>query len=116
MTLEVARRIRKVMDGTITEISRLSGGRFLIMVDDPNATIDELLETLRCKLGSLSTLENSTPMERPVYLAWGRVKLDVDNERDPRGLIDRMFNHLVPMGGDEDKVSCYLMNKHLKNA
>ncbi len=114
---EVARRIRRVLDGSTAEVSRLNGGRFIILLSENNKSIENLLEKIRTKLVSLNALEGLPSIHQKVYLTWGRVNIEPESERDPRGIIDRMFNHLAPLKSESaDWGTCRLMNKQLKNA
>ncbi len=94
---EVSRKIRSVLQDNNDAAARISGGRFMILLTGTETEINEQLETLRGQLMSLTSLERCTTLDGKVYLTWGRVNLEADIDRDPRGVVDRMFNHLGPI-------------------
>nr|WP_255473925.1 GGDEF domain-containing protein [Ketobacter sp. MCCC 1A13808] len=94
---EMSRKIRSVLQDSNDAAARISGGRFVVLLTGAEKEVNEQLEALRGQLLNLSTLQRCTVLEGKVYLSWGRVNLEVDIDRDPRGVIDRMFNHLGPI-------------------
>lgn len=94
---EISRKIRSVLTGSNDVACRISGGRFVVLLTGMAGEIDGQLQSLRLHLADLTTLQRCPSMAERVYLNWGKVTLIADMERDPRGLIDRMFNHLRPL-------------------
>ncbi|RLP55524.1 MAG: GGDEF domain-containing protein [Ketobacter sp.] len=94
---EMSRKIRSVLQDSNDAAARVSGGRFVLLLTGSEKEVNDQLEALRGQLLNLSTLQRCTVLEGKVYLSWGRVNLEVDIDRDPRGVIDRMFNHLGPI-------------------
>ncbi len=92
---EVARKIRATLADRQDLVARISGGRFLILFSHNGGKIDFILEKMRSKLLSLTALERYENAHEKVYLSWGLVELEPDSDRDPRGLIDRMYNYLT---------------------
>lgn len=101
---EVARKIRSLLLDREDCASRVSGGRFVVMLTGTESVVNGQLEGLREKLSQLAILERYPATREIVYLSWGRVVLQPETDRDPRGLIDRMFQHLVPL--DNNALSC----------
>lgn len=94
---EVSRKIRSVIIDKEQIACRVSGGRFVILVEGRSNGTATMLEKLRGKLLDLATLKKYPSTNKKVYMSWGRVNMEVDMERDPRGMIDRMFKHLSPI-------------------
>ncbi len=94
---EMARKIRTVLLDKEDCACRTSGGRFVIMFTGTEPMVNSQLESLREKLSHINVLDRYPAMGEVVRLSWGRVTLEPDTDRDPRGLIDRMFMHLVPL-------------------
>ena len=94
---EVARKIRVVLIDKEDAASRISGGRFVVMLTGSEAVVNGQLERLRENLSSLTVLQRAAVVPDTIYLSWGRVLLEPDSDRDPRGLLDRMFRHLVAL-------------------
>ncbi|MEE2731635.1 MAG: GGDEF domain-containing protein [Pseudomonadota bacterium] len=94
---EIARKIRAVLVGKEDNASRISGGRFVVLLTGDEALVNSQLERLRESLSHLTVLERAAVVQDALYLSWGRVLLEPDSDRDPRGLLDRMFRHLVPL-------------------
>jgi len=92
---EMARKIRVALLDRGDVACRISGGRFVVLLNGSEQLVNQQLETLRDNLSSLVVLERSQVTRDAVYLSWGRVILGPDTDRDPRGLLDRMFKHLV---------------------
>ena len=93
---EISRKIRSVIIDREHVAARISGGRFMILIDG-NSKHAAMLEKLRIKLLDLSTLRKCDAAQNRVYLSWGQVHIDMSADRDPRGMIDRMFKHLSPI-------------------
>lgn len=94
---EVSRKVKSVLMDRDDVACRVSGGRFVIMFTGSEQVVNRQLENLRQKLGHLTILERYPATREVVYLSWGRVMLEPGSDRDPRGLIDRMFMHLVAL-------------------
>lgn len=110
---EISRKIRSLLVDKEHIASRISGSRFVILLANPAAaSSSDLLEKLRGKLLSLSTLKKCQNDES-VYLTWGRVLLEADLDRDPRGTIDRMFKHLTPVNETSVCEAPLLQNKNI---
>lgn len=91
---EVARKIRNVLVDEQDFAARISGGRFILLLSGAMNSQEYYLEKLRSKLLNLTTLQRETEQGGGIYLSWGRVLMDADFDRDPRGIIDRMYGHL----------------------
>ena len=95
---DIARQIRglfKEVDGCA---ARIGGGRFIALchVQD-DGLVRNALESLRQRLLTVPVLQQEEFSNRGLGLTWGGVHLQMDSERDPRTLIDRIFRHLVPV-------------------
>lgn len=106
---EISRKIRSVLMDANDLGCRISGGRFVLLLSGTENVMNSQLESLREKLLHLSALERAPAMKDKVYLSWGRVNLDPEVDRDPRGTIDRMFRHLSAM--ENHALSCHARNK-----
>lgn len=106
---EIARKIRVVLIDKEDAASRISGGRFVVMLTGDESVVDNQLECLRENLSHLTVLNRANMIQDTVYLSWGRVMLEPDSDRDPRGLLDRMFRHLVAL--EKHALSCRPMNQ-----
>ena len=94
---EIARKIRVVLIDKEDAACRISGGRFVVMLTGSESVVDGQLEKLRENLSHLTVMERAAVVQDTTYLSWGRVLLEPDSDRDPRGLLDRMFRHLVAL-------------------
>lgn len=94
---EVARKIRTSLPDSNDIAARISGGRFIILFANHIGKNHFFLEKLRCKLLKLTVPERYQACQRQACLSWGMVQVEPDSEHDPRGMIDRMFNHLAPI-------------------
>lgn len=101
---EIARKVKVVLLDKDDLACRISGGRFVIMLTGTERVANSQLEKLRENLSQLTVLDRFPTTRENVYLSWGRVTLEPDTDRDPRGLLDRMFRHLVPL--DKNALSC----------
>lgn len=94
----VARQLRTLFNEVDGCAARLGGGRFIALchVQD-DGVLRSALESLRQKLLELPVLAQEEFQNRGVGLTWGGVHVQMDSERDPRTLIDRIFKHLIPV-------------------
>lgn len=95
---DIARHLRNVLADVNGTAARISGGRFLVLFpcrDEPG--MRTCLEALRSRLLGIALLNIEDVVEQGVELRWGGVNIQPDPERDPRALIDRIFNHLTRM-------------------
>ena len=94
----VARLLRTLFSEVDGSAARLGGGRFIALchVHD-DGQLRSALETLRLKLLALPVLGEEEFISRGVGLTWGGVHVQMDSERDPRLLVDRIFKHLIPL-------------------
>ena len=76
----------------------------MVMLTGTERVANSQLEKLRENLSQLTVLDRFPTTRENVYLSWGRVTLEPDTDRDPRGLLDRMFRHLVPL--DKNALCC----------
>ena len=106
---EIARKIRAVLIDKEDVASRISGGRFVVMLTGEESVVDNQLERLRENLSHLTVLNRAAVVQDAVYLSWGRVMLEPDSDRDPRGLLDRMFRHLVAL--EKHALCCRPVNR-----
>jgi len=106
---EVARKIRVLLLDKHDAACRISGGRFVIMLTGTEQMVNKQLESMRENLSQLTVLDRFPTTRENVYLSWGRVTIEPDSDRDPRGLLDRMFRHLVPL--DNNALSCEARNQ-----
>lgn len=95
---DIARLIRSLFSEVDGVAARIGGGRFIVLchVHD-DGQLRAALENLRLRLLALPVLQQEDICNRGVGLTWGGVHVQVDSERDPRTLIDRIFRHLIPI-------------------
>jgi len=95
---DLARQMRSVLHLIDGVAARINGARFVMLLpyfEEPE--LRQNLEQLRARLLGIAALSREDVLAQGVSLSWGGVYLPTDLERDPRVLLDRIFNHLTPI-------------------
>ena len=98
---DVARQMRSVLHLIDGVAARINGARFVMLLPYfEESGLRQYLEQLRARLLGVAALSREDVLAQGVSLSWGGVYIPVDLERDPRALLDRIFNHLTPIEKD----------------